>query len=87
MAKKIPRPQQRPRQAPFRPHDDHGGLVDALKVARKATVDLAMMSAPERREEACRLVAVTAAKIKRLVRDAKVYTRTAVQQTQGAFSE
>lgn len=87
MAKKRARTQQRRSQVPLQPHDDHGGLVDALKVARKATVDLAMMAAPDRREAACRLVAVTAAKIKRLVRDPKIYARTAVQQKQGASCE
>lgn len=87
MSKKRAATQQRRPQAPFLPHDDHGGLVDALKVARKALVDLALMAAPERREEAWRLVAVTAAKIKRLVRDPKVYTRTAVQQVHGASGE
>lgn len=58
-------------------------LVEALRLARKTAVDLALMAEPERRDEAFRRLAVAADEINQLVTDRKLRYRIACPSAAG----
>lgn len=61
-------------------------LVEAVRLARKTAIELAMMAEPERRAEAFRLLAVSANNIDKLVTDPELRYRIACPVKRGKQS-